>query len=129
MLWEEVSSLNGLIDIIWSIETAPKIKIFLWKVVSGAILVADNLLDRGMKIDIRCQICGLEDESLNHVLFICTIARQTWANSNFPHPPDGFNPSSVYSNISYVLKTRNNHLIPEHIRRSGPWLIWSIWKN
>jgi len=45
------------------------------------------------------------------------------------HPPNGFDSSSVYSNIFYVLKTRNNLLIPEHIRRSGPWIIWSIWKN
>ena len=99
------------------------------EIISGAIPVADNLLDRGMKIDTHCQICGLEGKSLSHVLFICTIARQTWANSNFPHPPDGFDSSLVYSNISYVLKTRNNHLIPEDIRRSEPWLIWSIWKN
>ena len=122
-------SLNGIKDCIWSLNTAPKIIIFLWKVISGAFPVADNLTDRGMKIDTRCQICGLEGESLNHVLFSCTIARQTWANSCFSHPPNGFDSSSVYSNIFYVLNTRNNLLIPEHIRRSGPWIIWSIWKN
>jgi len=58
--------LNGIKDCIWSLNTAPKIKIFLWKVISGALSVADNLTDRDMKIDIRCQICGLEGESLNH---------------------------------------------------------------
>ena len=122
-------SLNGIKDRIWSLDTAPKIKIFLWKVISGALPVSDKLIERGMKIDTRCQICGLEGESINHVLFTCTIARQTWANSNFPHPPHGFDPSSVYSNIFYVLKTRINTLVPEQIRRKGPWLIWSIWKN
>lgn len=70
-------SLNGIKETIWSLNTAPKIKIFLWKVISGALSVADNLIDRGMKIDSRCQLCGLEGESLNHVLFLCTIAKQT----------------------------------------------------
>ena len=70
-------SVNGIKDCIWSLNTAPKIKIFLWKVISGALPVADNLTDRGMKIDTRCQICGLEGESLNHVIFSCTVARQT----------------------------------------------------
>ena len=70
-------SLNGIKDRIWSLDTAPKIKILLWKVISGALPVADNLVERGMKIDTRCQIRGLEGESLNHVLFTCTIARQT----------------------------------------------------
>ena len=59
----------------------------------------------------------------------CTVARQTSANSCFPYPPDGFDSSSIYSNIFYVLKTMNKLLIPEHIRRSDPWIIWSIWKN
>lgn len=102
---------------------------FFSTVISGAIPIADNLIERGMKVDSRCQICGLEGESLNHVLFTCTVAKQTWAESNFTHPESGFDPSSVYSNIFYVLKTRSNTLIPEQIRRCGPWILWSIWRN
>lgn len=58
-------SLNGIKDLIWSLDTAPKIKIFLWKAVSEAFPVADNLLSRGMLVDSRCQVCGLEGESIN----------------------------------------------------------------
>ncbi|KAL0804916.1 hypothetical protein Bca101_097407 [Brassica carinata] len=36
-------SLNGIKDYIWSLDTAPKIKMFLWKAVSGALPVTDNL--------------------------------------------------------------------------------------
>lgn len=116
-------SLNGIKDIIWSLDTAPKIKIFLWKVISGARPVVDNIMARGMKVDFRCQICGLEGESINHVLFTCTLARQYWAISNFPHPSLGFSPSSVYSNIFYVLKAREILSIPSNISRTGPWII------
>lgn len=70
--------------------------------------MADNLIHRGMKTDSPCQIYGMEGESLNHVLFACTIAKQTWAFSNFPHPPNGFDHDSVYFSIFYVLKTRKN---------------------
>ena len=122
-------SLNGIKDLIWSTVSAPKIKIFLWKVISGVIPIADNLIERGMKVDSRCQICGLEGETLNHVLFTCTVAKQTWAESNFSHPEFGFDSSSVYSNILYVLKTKKNILIPEQIRRCGPWILWLIWRN
>lgn len=121
--------MNGIKKCIWSLGTAPKIKIFLWKVVSGALPVADNLIHGGMKTNSCCQICGLGGESVNHVLFDCTIAKQTWALSNFPLPPNGFDHSSVYSNIYFVLKTRKNLLIPDNIRRSGAWILWSIWKN
>ncbi|KAF8117523.1 hypothetical protein N665_0009s0047 [Sinapis alba] len=90
-------SLNGIKDNIWTLDTAPKIKIFLWKVISGALPVADNLTEQGMKIDTR-----------------------SWEISNFPHPHAGFDSYSVYSNIYYVLKSRNNPLIPEYIKK------WSL---
>lgn len=57
---------------------------------SEAIHVADHLLERGMKGDTRCQICGMEGEAMNHVLFTCSIARQSWALCNFPTPVNGF---------------------------------------
>lgn len=76
-------SLNGIQDYIWSFDTEQKIKIFLWKVVSG-VLVANNLSERSMKVDTRCQICVLEGEYVNHVLFACTVAKQTWTLSSFP---------------------------------------------
>ncbi|XP_056849528.1 uncharacterized protein LOC130499460 [Raphanus sativus] len=82
-----------------------------------------------MKLDTRCQICGLEGESVNHVLFTCTLSRQYWAISNFPIPHTGFSESSVYSNIYYILKARDISSIPLEISRAGPWIIWSIWKN
>ena len=56
--------MNGMKDCIWSLDKASKIKISLWKFVSEAIPVVDNLIDRSMKTDIRCQICDLEGESL-----------------------------------------------------------------
>ena len=83
----------------------------------------DNLTTRSMRIDTRCQICSLEGESINHVLFTCTLARQYWATSNFPMPLSSFSSSSVYSNIFYVLKARETLSIPLNIRRAGPWII------
>lgn len=128
-LGQALPSLNGIKDSIWSMEKEPKIRIFLWKAGSGALSVEDNLINRGMKVDSRCQICGLEGESINHVLFTCTAARNTWASSNFPVPINGFDLSSIYSNIYCVLKMRMNQTVPISIRRSGPWILWSIWKN
>lgn len=83
-------SINGLKQKIWKVKTARKIRIFLWKALSNALAVTDELLARGMKIDPRCQRCGYQAESINHVLFACPAARRIWAQIGFPFPPRGF---------------------------------------
>lgn len=46
-------SLNGLKDQVWKSKNSSKIKTFLWKVLSGAIPMADKMVARGMKTDSR----------------------------------------------------------------------------
>lgn len=122
-------SLNELKIQVWKLKTEPKIKVFLWKVLSGAIPVVDLLSYRGMKIDSRCQSCGCEGESIHHVLFGCAFPRQVWAMSDFSSPELGFERGSVYSNIYDLLINKDNLKWPIELRRSFPWIIWRIWKN
>ncbi|XP_010418558.1 PREDICTED: uncharacterized protein LOC104704124 [Camelina sativa] len=93
-------SLNGIKAEVWSILTNSKIKIFLWKVLSGALPVAMSLKSRGVMGDERCQVCGEEGETINHILFKCHYARQVWALSDYPTPESGFQNGSVFSNVN-----------------------------
>lgn len=52
-------SIHPIKEKVWKIPTAPKIRTFLWKALSEALPVADLLINRGMKVDERCQLCGL----------------------------------------------------------------------
>ncbi|KAG7552475.1 Reverse transcriptase zinc-binding domain [Arabidopsis thaliana x Arabidopsis arenosa] len=101
----------------------------MWKAFSGALHVDERLSTRGMKEDQRCQLCGLEGESINHVLFTCTLARKIWALSGFPLPQDGFDPWSTFQNMYHVLLTCKNSRVPLDLRRTPPWILWSLWKN
>ncbi|RID40129.1 hypothetical protein BRARA_J00194 [Brassica rapa] len=61
--------------------------------------------------------------------FSCTLARQVWAISDFPHPRDGFDQTSLYANLRYIFTVWRNH---EELRwNTGrfPWLLWYLWKN
>lgn len=91
--------------------------------------MADKLEVRGMCKDLRCQFCGCDEESTNHVLFSCSIARQVWALYDFPSPPGGFESHSEFSNFQYLLSIAQNQDIPIAIRRSFPWILWYLWKN
>ena len=53
----------------WKIRCPPKIKHFLWQLISGCVAVKKNLQARGMQGDISCARCGADEESINHVFF------------------------------------------------------------
>ncbi|KAG7560018.1 Reverse transcriptase zinc-binding domain [Arabidopsis thaliana x Arabidopsis arenosa] len=122
-------STNGLKEQVWSILTAPKIKMFLWRGLCAALPVADQVVHRGMSSDTRCQVCGDEGESINHVLFTCSVARQVWALSGIPTPAQGFQKSSIYANFQSLCELKNNNLIPSEVRQMWPWILWRLWKN
>lgn len=122
-------SINCLKDEIWHSLTAPKIQAFMWRTLSNAIPVASNFVTRGMKVDMTCQHCGTQEETPNHVLFTCEVARQVWALSNFPSPQNGFHKESLFVNFSYLIKMSKNIMVPLEIRRCYPWVLWLIWKN
>lgn len=131
LIWnaEMKPSLNELKKEVWSLKTSPKIRTFLWRVLSGIVPVADVVVARGMNMDIRCQICGVDGESVNHTLFTCRLARQVWALSSYPCPIGGFNQESVYANMHTLLENRKCKAIPEDLRRSFPWILWFLWTN
>lgn len=119
-------SINGLIQRVWKVETVPKIKIFMWKSLSNALSVDDGLLARGLKIDPRCQRCGMDGESINHVLFTCPVARRVWAESNFPFPRRSFENRTVFENFYYLLFPTNGSRVPDEVARLFPWLLWLL---
>lgn len=56
---------------IWKLDILPQIQHFLWRTVSGVLPTYVQLCSRGINIDPDCQICCLEEESINHTLFLC----------------------------------------------------------
>lgn len=77
-----------------------------------------------MSLDTRCQVCSLEGESINHVIFSCALARQVWTMFDLPSPEHGFDSIGRFSNFSFLLKSYKNRFIPLSSRCLIPWFIW-----
>lgn len=43
---------------VWKIKTVPKIRLFLWRALSGALVVSDKLRSRGLQVDTSYRLCG-----------------------------------------------------------------------
>ena len=103
----------------------PKLKHFVWQILSGILPVTKNLKSRGMDCDLRCSIRGVDEEFTHHVLFECPPALQTWAMSRIPSTPGLFPSSSVFTNMDYLFW----RLPKDGDFSYFPWILWYIWKN
>ena len=73
----------------------------------------------------QCQICGYAEESINHVLFECALALQTWALSNILSCPGEFPTPSLFTNMDYLFWR-----LPKELDLNNfPWILQYIWKN
>ncbi|XP_033146231.1 uncharacterized protein LOC103863321 [Brassica rapa] len=108
---------------VWKISTIPKIRMFLWRAVSGALAVADRLNSRGLGVDAICKICHHHAETINHVLFQCSMANETWAETGMVLPPETIQ-RSLEENLSYIFDLMEDNGSNESLVRSIPW-----WNN
>lgn len=69
---------------IWKIQTAPKLKHFLWRMLSRALATGEELERRRINPDKFCKRCVTEIESTDHIFFTCPHALQIWRASMIP---------------------------------------------
>ena len=109
----------------WKVNCPPKLKHFLWQLVTCCIAVTKNLKARGIQGDTCCSRCGDSEESINHVFFECPPTRQVWALSKIPSNPNLFPMGSLFANMDHLF-WRVNPKIEDH---QFAWILWYIWKG
>ncbi|XP_021859944.2 uncharacterized protein [Spinacia oleracea] len=73
----------ALWKLVWNIGGPPKLSHFIWQACKGSMAVKEVLCRRHIAQDELCVCCGIEVESVTHVLFECDSAKMVWENSEF----------------------------------------------
>lgn len=110
----------------WKINIIPKIKAFIWKVLSGALSTYVQLCTRGINVDPTCQRCCLAEETINYVLFQCPHAFAIWRCSNLPI--ENMFTQDLEENIQTLLQFGETHKDDTKIGLMPFWMIWFVWK-
>lgn len=114
---------------IWCLPIMPKIKHFLWRMLSYALATKERLTSRGMNINPVCPRCGRCNESINHALFTCTSSIVIWRLSNLscvrPHSLS----DNLEDNFTNILNSLQNNLLSDIEKLLPFWLLWRIWKS
>lgn len=106
----------------------PKVRSFIWKLLSRAIAVKEGLVRRGLQVANTCPICT-EPESIEHLILDCQWARRVWEQL--------LNLLDVRDGCSSVNQWLGKRLADQTGSREGNetrWQLvlvdcWSIWKS
>lgn len=69
---------NRIWDIIWRSDIPPKIRHFLWKLVSGILPTRELLHKRHIAAAPKCPLCFNGPETVSHVFFSCGLLQDFW---------------------------------------------------
>ncbi|XP_020877155.1 uncharacterized protein LOC110227404 [Arabidopsis lyrata subsp. lyrata] len=114
------------IDEVWGIKASPKVKLFLWKTLVGAIPTGLQLVSKGMELDPRCVHCK-EPESICHLIFNCSFAKQVWKLAPLVSLEEVPVFTEVHKGLSWL---REKKVLPPTGLVFGPlypWICWNIW--
>ncbi|CAA7037607.1 unnamed protein product [Microthlaspi erraticum] len=113
---------------VWGGNFAPKLKIFLWKAVQGALPLGENLAIRGIVHQATCIHCGQAETTL-HIFFLYEFAQEVWRLAPFRNQFT----SGTLTNIKAGIKILNVAVsLPQTGIGAGtlaPWIMWSIWMS
>ncbi|KAL0386175.1 UNVERIFIED_CONTAM: putative mitochondrial protein [Sesamum radiatum] len=69
-------------SMLWRVGVPPKVRLLMWRLCRGALPTMELLARRATGVDVNCVVCGVGVESIRHVFWECSFARQVWALSN-----------------------------------------------
>jgi hypothetical protein len=58
------------------------VKVFLWKACNNILPTKHSLHKKGVTEDSLCPLCGLEDETTEHIIWNCQSAQDVWVVSS-----------------------------------------------
>ncbi|CAH2060027.1 unnamed protein product [Thlaspi arvense] len=111
---------------VWTLPTAEKIKVFIWKASLDALPVNANLANRQIILKPDCAICG-ESESILHLCFLYPFAQRVWDRVPFAssfraaaHDSFGAGWRALQDNICLPPVGLGQRIL-------APWVIWNLW--
>ncbi|XP_004301440.1 PREDICTED: putative ribonuclease H protein At1g65750-like [Fragaria vesca subsp. vesca] len=114
--------------LLWGMPTLPKVKLFFWQVMGGVGPNFSNLYKRKLTSSPMCPLCGLEDETFEHLLLLCSWVSPIWFGSPMGLRIDKQQITMVDSwfinSYSSIVGTKQK----EFFLTMSSMICWMIWK-
>lgn len=117
-------------DNVWDSIYWPKIKTLLCLMMHRKILTSENLLSKGFIGPSCCFLCGMEDETMNHLLNSCKLVASVWDWMEEIFRQTDHSRESIQDTVSRWRVKYARHEIVNLIWCLGTgFLVWMVWKE
>ncbi|KAL0678051.1 hypothetical protein Bca4012_006032 [Brassica carinata] len=111
---------------IWNLQTAPKIKLFLWKIFKGALPVGEALAVRNIGSAQTCALCD-SNESINHLFLHCDFAYNVCRLAPFSTCIDARGLLDLSTAWLGLCKLTCLPPVGISLGPLAPWILWALW--
>ncbi|KAF4399153.1 hypothetical protein G4B88_023747 [Cannabis sativa] len=109
---------------LWSMSLPPRMKLFGWRVCHNWLPAKINLAHRGMDVNLSCDLCGHQAETLTHALWGCAKVKTIWKLVPWYHKCAHFKNGSMFD----IMVTLKDHLHKSEFEEAIK-IMWAIWEN
>ncbi|CAL1409682.1 unnamed protein product [Linum trigynum] len=110
---------------LWSLGIQPKLKFFMWQVMSRILPTTEAFIVREIEVTEQCPVCWHEGEDLEHLFLQCPVARNLWADSGL----EGIQVGLPGENMGIFLRRLLEKVTNEEVIMRLVSLLWRMWKS
>ncbi|CAN6982383.1 unnamed protein product [Brassica oleracea var. botrytis] len=113
---------------IWTLPILPKLKHFLWRLITLALGTNTRLNTRGMSLDSLCPRCSSSPETVNHLFFMCPLSVQTWRSNQVTLGYSATFTDDLDNNMRRLFDLQSSSTLTLEQKLTPFWILWKIWK-
>ena len=117
---------------LWKSWAPAKCKLFLWLAIRNRCWTADQLAKRGLPHPSHCPLCDQEDETVQHLLTTCVLARDFWSRILTPLGLQDRTPTRQEKSLADWWRKATKRIPKEKKKGMNTIIIlgsWILWKH
>ena len=110
--------------LLWSLKVPHKVHHFAWRACKGILLTKENLSWRGIELDVRCDGCMEDVETVGHLLWSCSRAKEVWQCTKLRFHFDQSQVTSFHDLLWQILMSDSHKVMDAELVVTVAWALW-----
>ncbi|XP_030494770.2 uncharacterized protein LOC115710550 [Cannabis sativa] len=113
---------------LWNSKTLERHKVLWWCILSSALPVRAEIGKRFHIVDTSCPLCGLGDESIEHLFLSCNVAFYLWRSSPWGICPVCDTGIRVWDWVKFIWDLNNRGIQADDVFLYASIVVDTIWR-